>query len=937
MRGRHSSSVGRAGAHARPSSARRAAALGAASAALVATSVSLLPFVGGAEAAASTAASAAASSEVSRTVTTVRAHLDPATGAEVPVDSRDVTVTVHQTTDLRDRQSVSVTWTGAHPTGGVYNDPTAIKAAQEEYPVVIMQCRGVDSASAPAAQRIRPETCWTQSTGERSQSSEINPFPPLRLDRFADPSQRQLKVGVPSPLPASCAGNDAGLQYWLHFVGADGVDYGGGPKGCAGMPPEAVNVSTSFQPSNTTYGATAVDGTGSTGFVINTVESNASLGCSQKVACSLVVIPIVGVSCDAAGSLLPADQRTPDSFTARADRECRATGHYQPGELGDGSGVQQTAVSGELWYAASNWRNHLSFPLSFAPAANVCDLVTSSKPSYVYGSQLMQQATQQWAPAFCLDATKFRFQHVQFSEPGSRNLLVSGSIEAALVASPPETPYDKPVVQAPVAVTGFAIAFRLDDAQGREVTTARLTPRLLAKLMTMSYPATATLRQSYALKDATGATTNPLESNPTDIVQDPEFRALNPGAMDYVNGYDTTSASTLFSVSADSDVIWALTSYVTADPDARSWLDGAADPWGMKVNPNYKSISLPVNAWPVLDTFVSDAAAQGNPCLGTNPVPFLPLVAAPVSNPATVTLNMQFQNSNSTVVCKDAGDPNQKLVGIGRQITGRRALFGIVALADAARYDLPTAALLSHVDNGSAGKFTDSTGRRFVAPDVDSLRSAAALLKPDKAAGTWPIPYAELRATNGADAYPGTMVVSLDVPTQGLPAADAARFAQLISWASTTGQTPGLATGQLPDGYLPLTAANGLGALSSYARVAAAAVKAQQGYVPAVDGSSTPPPVPTPTPLPSTGDPGSDGGDPGSSAGDGGDPAGAPSSAAPSAAPTPSPSSSTIVLVKTADTVAISAGPLANAIPALLVLAFAAGAAALTTLLWRRP
>ena len=139
------------------------------------------------------------------------------------------------------------------------------------------------------------------------------------------------------------------------------------------------------------------------------------------------------------------------------------------------------------------------------------------------------------------------------------------------------------------------------------------------------------------------------------------------------------AAAPLCLVSPAAEVCWALPSYVTADPDARSWLDGAADPWGMKVNPNYKSISLPVNAWPVLDTFVSDAAAQGNPCLGTNPVPFLPLVAAPVSNPATVTLNMQFQNSNSTVVCKDAGDPNQKLVGIGRQITGRRALFGIVA------------------------------------------------------------------------------------------------------------------------------------------------------------------------------------------------------------------------------------------------------------------
>ena len=166
--------------------------------------------------------------------------------------------------------------------------------------------------------------------------------------------------------------------------------------------------------------------------------------------------------------------------------------------------------------------------------------------------------------------------------------------------------------------------------------------------------------------------------------------------MDTIDGVDglaagiaTISASTLFSVSSDSDVIAALTSYIDADPEARAWLDGAADPWGMRVNPNYKGLVLPVNSWPVLETFVSDLSAQGNPCLALSPVPYLPLVAAPVSNPATVTLNMQFQNSNSTVSCQDAGDPNQKLVGLGRQSSGLRALCRRLALADTPRYDRP--------------------------------------------------------------------------------------------------------------------------------------------------------------------------------------------------------------------------------------------------------
>jgi hypothetical protein len=107
------------------------------------------------------------------------------------------------------------------------------------------------------------------------------------------------------------------------------------------------------------------------------------------------------------------------------------------------------------------------------------------------------------------------------------------------------------------------------------------------------------------------------------------------------------------------------------------------------------------------------------------------------------------------------------------------------------------------------------------------------------------------------------MVVYAAVPTSGLPALDASDYSKLLQFAATTGQTPGLGVGQLPPGYLPMTEANGLGALANYTWAAAADVAAQKGEVPSVTadlgtaGSSpttttVPPTTVTTTTLPPT-------------------------------------------------------------------------------------
>ena len=82
------------------------------------------------------------------------------------------------------------------------------------------------------------------------------------------------------------------------------------------------------------------------------------------------------------------------------------------------------------------------------------------------------------------------------------------------------------------------------------------------------------------------------------------------------------------------------------------------------------------------------------------------------------------------------------------------------------------------------------------------------------------------------------MVVYAAIPTSGLPAADATDYAALLTFAAGPGQTPGSGVGQLPPGYLPLTAADGLGGLAAYTLAAAADVAAQNGQVPALTSAA---------------------------------------------------------------------------------------------------
>ena len=123
-------------------------------------------------------------------------------------------------------------------------------------------------------------------------------------------------------------------------------------------------------------------------------------------------------------------------------------------------------------------------------------------------------------------------------------------------------------------------------------------------------------------------------------------------------------------------MMWALTSYIDADPEARRWLDGVPDPWGMVVNPNYLRIDLPVTSWPLLDDFIPPQPVidgLSNPCYANSPSPYLALIANPTGFVQTIVQDMQYAISNVNLACPN-GDPHDpttlRLSVQGRQQTG---------------------------------------------------------------------------------------------------------------------------------------------------------------------------------------------------------------------------------------------------------------------------
>jgi hypothetical protein len=695
-------------------------------------------------------------------------------GQPIEIDSRDVTVTASRTTELRGRERIEIGWSGAHPSGGRAGSPFGELGMLQEYPVVVMQCRGVDDPALPVDQQLSPETCWTSSRAQRSLSMDDSQAV-WRHDAFATDADRGAKSGL-VPLPAECNDPETFSTHTTPFRGADGTVH----TSCTAetMAPEAA-VGAAFPPAEVAA-FTDTDGNGSVKFEVRSDVENESLGCSDTVACSVVVIPIVGISC------------------ATDDRECSKAGRFAPGASNYANEGVDLAVSPQLWWSASNWRNRFSIPLDFGLPPDACDVLDSRAPTGFYGSELMAQASLQWSPAYCLDKKRFKFQHNKMSDEAGFNLAESGGGAAAFVSSAHETAGGDPMAYAPTAVTGFSIGYIVDrpDNAG-ELTDLKLDARLLAKLLTQSY-----------LASERGRGHPGMAANPVSINLDPEFQQLNPG----IDAVARESGATLLSLSESSDVLQTLTSYIAQDPAAMDFIAGKADPWGMKVNPSYKKIALPTGEWPLLDDYVAPSNLE---CYQQNPAPYFTQVAAPVTSLRKIAEAVLDAWPNVQTKCDRATSTDPWKIGrVDRQGVGTRFLLGLVSVGDAERLGLSQARLLTSKDT-------------FVGPTPDAMARAVRTATPSEG-GDEPFDL-NMDAVLKADGYPGTMIVYTAARTANLPDDDAAKVAAFIRISTSEGQRRGYGNGELPAGYVPITRSGVTAPLWRQAQAVATAVGDQTG------------------------------------------------------------------------------------------------------------
>ncbi|WP_460404243.1 hypothetical protein, partial [Actinophytocola sediminis] len=769
---------------------------------------------------------------------------------------RDATVRVSRTTGLFNRQQILVDLAGFVPTWSAMR--TENTGVNMEYPVVVMQCRG---------DQPTPQTCLNErrSVWYPGYDTAASPDLASRARQVRSPGS---VVGFPGETFSAQKAAAIRVEQ-LGFEAADGIQYlwEGTTHQDTGAPLIDEPKLKSFPPTDTADSGTSMvatrsvaireDGTNQFLFEVRQRVSQPSLGCTDTQACSIVVVPIMDMAC------------APD---APADCGGDPKG-AAPGEPG-GSAVNDF-LGPRTWFAPSNWQNRYVVPISFAPDPATCSVFDQRPPAPVFGSELVDVAQQRWGSAYCAGTRPADYLplYTQGSEYEARRQFTSKLgpkyRQDAIVTSQPVTDSPRPVVHAPSAVTGFAVAFAVDDVNGRQVEQLTLSPRLLAKLITQSYSPGRVLD---TIRDSrTYYTGQPVSSsadaakyywehptiarNPRSVFEDQEFRDLNPDIdlLNRVGAVDVrfTGAPPQVIFQVQSDVMVELTRYVVSDPAARTWLDGTPDEQGMVVNPVWRGTGS-FEAHSLRDQVVRPPRPRATTWSETQPtrllIPgagddcdevfgtaMLTRLANITNSVETAALALLDRRGSATPACSATDIPVPQPAPGQPPLTpqypgdnvhqnrtwseakvppadfGKRTMLSVTSVPHARLYEVPVARLVNA--SGDA-----------VAPTTGTMVTALMAAVQDRTTGTIQLDHERV---TGGDAYPGTMVAFTAAPTRGLDAATADNYADFIEFMATDGQRPGDGFTNLPPGYDPLTPN-----LRQQALDAARAVREQRGEVP---------------------------------------------------------------------------------------------------------
>lgn len=755
-------------------------------------------------------------------------------------DFKDLQVTVDRTTELTDG-AVSVSYTGMPQT----QTGDAVASTSRSY-LTMMQCWGQDPHAADFA-----ETCqW----GGRWNSNVQNSIMPYLTNARIDGSTVSR-----------------GTTPFRSALGGGYTEGGTLPE--VEKASEFYGVLTSNEVSIAWVNA---DGTGKTSFETQSAASSPHLGCGAGPTggrCWLVIVPYGN------------HQQIADPADSRYGTTTEEWGDYG------------SPFSAEY----TRWNERMVIPLDFRAVGASC--AAGAAEIRTTGSVLVSKAMGSWQRQLCNDGL---YSLVTNGDDVTRKQLLTGSSSFIYTAEPitPDaaTEAKSDVVYAPMAATGLVVGYNFRTSGGK-VTTADISPRLLAKLLTQSYPHQVAGVAS-SIQIAAGATWEHLGWADGLVPQrvfwdDPDV--ISAFHLDDPNNPSSRFPSALPLPQVlgpqTADSIAQLWAWIQSDDSARAFLEGQPDAGnhGMTVNPYYlqkgdpKAVISPVycvNGLPAL--------WNGSPCTDGQKV--LGQDGRPISRAVGIDVNLAKDRIDSFRKADETQAPyfhaSDDQPGYGPDATSRIDALSFPSYAssfdqvaqrvfrgDNARLsawnkqsvpaafkpELPGVPqdtfVLGILDASTAATYDLAVARlqvankpgTFVAPDVVGQRSALDAQKPTAVPGVTETDVDNLPDT----AYPLTSIVYGAANLNAPALADATlrgSYAKLIRFAAQGGQHEGWQAGDLPPGYAPLTEPLVAEALAAADVLEAGArPAAQQPSQPSTATVAVPPPARPPAGSPASG------------------------------------------------------------------------------------
>ncbi len=606
-----------------------------------------------------------------------------------------------------------------------------------------------------------------------------------------------------------------------------------------------------FSPSTTNEVSSARVGGDRAGFFDFETQSSdqaPQLGCgtAQRLRCWLVVVP--------RGSHFGGDGLECSDYVDPKTYEPLTYG--RPNSTQGGSPVNPKC---------DYFDNRVVIPLDFTPTGVTCPV--GSAEFRLSGSQLMVSAMSSWQPSLCQNI-KSTFSFAANPDSIARSTLIESSqgspqvtfssypVSAGELQTEPERNQlaAAKLAYAPVAISSVVIAFNAEFPNGRQENLV-VTPRMMAKLLTQSYPFTVP-----STTGDTGKTSEHLSAKARTYSywnSDPDFRRANP---DNWESFNQQNPSIVLPGPSGADAIRQVWRWIVADRDAVAFLDGSADPDGMTVNPYY----LPKSDKNLIPWYFDDnknfveppvQRAVGLTNLDGSPQKLSTLVLDmfPKDDESLLPFRLVLEKSRFDTIQFSPyavdflaaarqtfrGDPNSRTywdptkataanefgawVSSGVQAPGAKFMITVIDSTSAARYGMSTASI------------TPPNSTKAVKSTNETMSSALVALKPTSLEAVKQVDPAAV----SADGYPMTIVTYAAVNLSKTTASSRPIISQLLQQVTTTGQTSGSAIGQLPAGYLPLT-----DSLKAQAAAASATVSA---FVPETKTTSSPPKSQVPT------------------------------------------------------------------------------------------